>query len=162
MVADHFRLNQLVAQAAELARDQQWEDAGRVAVFLDTMLDRHVCTEDEVLFPRISKYMEGNLELLDSEHWQMAVMVQRMLDVSMAATERWAPTRAARKELTSVMGDLSLAMRRHAQREERMLYSAVDRMHGPGLGNDVAWSLMSTSPRTRPEWSWAAALFPSS
>ena len=76
----------------------------------------------------------------------------------MAATESWAPKNAARREMVRVIRELAMTTRFHTRKEERMLYSAVDRL-AAGQGHKIEWELQATSPRAWPEWSWAAALF---
>lgn len=163
MTTDHLRMGQLMNLIRELAGEQQWTEAARVCTYLDTMIDRHTCMEQEVLFPLLApdddEHPCCHAEILEREHHQLDGLVCRMLDVSMAASQRWAPSHAAQRELDRVAAELQRRMRQHVVKEEALLYAAVDRKLGPDGGQRVERDLLATSARTLPEWSWAAGLF---
>jgi hemerythrin-like domain-containing protein len=111
VLADHRRLDELLATCVECARTAGPDGCGdAIGAFQDALLT-HLDGEEKHLFPLLSREFPDEVVALREEHVQM----RRQLDSLIR--EGWDPAVAAR---------LDSMLRRHAQREDSMLFDLVN------------------------------------
>jgi iron-sulfur cluster repair protein YtfE (RIC family) len=113
---DHF------VNAENAVAQRRWDDASRLFHELRTTTERHLQTEEEVLFPAFERgtgSAQGPTAMMRMEHTQMRELLQAMAD-SLGARD------AAR--YLGLSETLLTLMQQHNVKEENVLYPMSDRL----------------------------------
>ncbi len=124
LVYDHQRCDALFSQVETSVASREWPRAEQSFQLFSSAVDRHIRTEEGILFPTFEKAIRGSgmpLGMLRVEHQRIRAIVGRLYD---------ALCRSDPVDFMLHTETLALLMQQHNIKEEDMLYPLLDRILG--------------------------------
>jgi hemerythrin-like domain-containing protein len=119
LLAEHYELEKLFEPLASAFRSDDWELASETYAELQARVTAHLRVEEDLLFPELVKVHPAEAEQLQHEHDAIRA---RVLELSIGVD--------LHQTTLGGIADLATMLRRHAEREDRMLYRWADRHFG--------------------------------
>jgi len=119
LLADHEDLEKLFEPLASAFRSDDWELASETYGELQARIAAHLRVEEDLLFPELVKVLPAEEEQLRHEHDAIRT---RVLELGIGVD--------LHQTTLGGLADLATMLRRHAAREDRLLYRWAHRHFG--------------------------------
>jgi hemerythrin-like domain-containing protein len=132
--ADHRRCDALLAEVESAVDAQDWSDAARAWSAFRQTVERHLQTEESVLFPALERDggTAGPIEVMRMEHGEMRDLIGE-LDQAIA--------RHSGHEGLGIIETLLMLTQQHNLKEEAVLYALADDLLDARTRGDIAAGL---------------------
>lgn len=120
--SDHRHCDDLLARAAAIIEQRNWQDAGTAFRHFCHVLRRHMKMEEEVLFPACEAVMIHSSEpiaMLRIEHEQIHGIIERM---------SWALCRLDAVDFLLHSETFTILIQEHGMKEDKIVYPMLDRI----------------------------------